>query len=183
MSIRSAAGKLRLTGASALVSLAVLSAAASYADDDARSHAPQPALGAWQIEHPIDANTLDTMRGGMLTEHGLNVSVGIQREVFINGQLVSTTTLTLSDLTRLAGGGAAKVELGGDPSVLVQNGAGNVVLTPLADSPAIATVIQNTLDNQIIRGVTQINANVSSMELLRGMQITNNAVEMLGRSR
>jgi hypothetical protein len=117
-----------------------------------------------------------------MTEHGMSVNVGIQREVYINGELVSTTTLTLSDLTRLLAGGAPNAALSGDGSVLVQTGTGNTHVMPL-DSSSFSTVIQNTLNNQVIRGVTQINADVSNLELLRGMSVTSSAAEMIGRSR
>lgn len=137
---------------------------------------------AWSPDASIQMDVLDAMRGGMLTEHGLAVNLGIQRDVYVNGELVTTTTLTLSDLSRLLGGAAPQAAIAGDAGTLVQTGLGNTHVTPL-DSSSLATVIQNTLDNQVIRTVTQINANVSNVELLRGMSVTANAADMIGRSR
>ena len=144
------------------------------------SHAETDSV--WPIDASLQGDVLEDMRGGMLTEHGLSVNVGLQREVYINGELVSTTTLTLTELTRLLSGAAPRAQLGGDAGMLVQTGAGNTSVMPL-DSSSFATVIQNTLDNQVIRGVTQINADVSNLELLRGMAVTSSAAEMIGRSR
>jgi hypothetical protein len=45
-----------------------------------------------------DAERLDQVRGGFTTPHGLQFSFGIERAVYVNGDLVATTTLNLSNL-------------------------------------------------------------------------------------
>ncbi len=163
--------KVRLVVLASLLGFAGVTAAGDEGDDS-----------VWCADTSIAGELLEDMRGGMLTEHGMSVNVGLQREVYVNGELVSTTTLTFNELTRLLSGAAPHTEVGGDAGLLVQTGAGNAQVMPLA-AGSLATVIQNTMDNQVIRGVTQINADVTNMELLRGMTVTSSAMEMLGRSR
>lgn len=119
----------------------------------------------------LDDSQLDGMRAGFEMDGGLKVSLGIERAVLINGQLVTTTSLNIKDLQNLSGGQAAQLEsLASGTIGLVQNGAGNtasVVGTP----GTIGTVVQNTLNNQSINNVTVINATVNSMQMLRSLDV------------
>lgn len=118
--------------------------------------------------------SLDDIRGGFeLAEPNLKFSFGIERAVFINGQLVATTVLNLRDLQWAAGKGLAPEVLssGGAGALgVIQNGGGNAV--PLQGTADMAgTVIQNTLNNQNIQTVTTINAVVNSAQVLRSMSV------------
>ncbi|QID16821.1 hypothetical protein G3580_03715 [Nitrogeniibacter mangrovi] len=58
------------------------------------------------------------------------------------------------------------------PVAVIQNGAGNQVgprVAAAVDSAAIATVIQNSLDNQQIQALTVVNASANSLQVLRAM--------------
>lgn len=57
---------------------------------------PEPAPAGWG---PVaEAERLDSVRGGFTTPAGLQFSFGIERAVYVNGDLVATTTLNLSNL-------------------------------------------------------------------------------------
>ena len=47
---------------------------------------------------PVSAERLDETRGGFTTPAGLEVSLGIQRLVTINGDIVAKTTLQIADI-------------------------------------------------------------------------------------
>lgn len=112
---------------------------------------------------------LDGVRGGFVTDN-LSISFGIERAVYINGALVTTTSLNLSDLGRLtAGRGTTVMDTG--TLGLVQSGAGNSVSTGAFLASTIGTVVQNTLDGQKIQNVTVINATVNSLGILRGLNL------------
>lgn len=117
----------------------------------------------------MDKARLDTMRGGFTTGEGLKLSFGIERAVYINGNLVTTTSLNVSDLGA-ATAGRASATVNGSLS-LVQSGQGNTFLPGVVSSTAVGTVIQNTLDNQKIQHVTVVNATVNSMQVLRAMNL------------
>jgi hypothetical protein len=112
----------------------------------------------------LAAIELDELRGGFVSAEGLKISIGIERAVFINNELVSTMMLRIPDVADIVARGAAAAELQGSPVSVVQNGPNNSVSQTVLDNlgkSGVATIIQNSLDNQAIRGVTTINASVS----------------------
>ena len=123
----------------------------------------------------LDETALDAMRGGFIGDGGLKISFGIERAVYINGSLVTTTSLNLSELGTLSAGKAASLSLPevGNRIAFIQNGAGNTVLTNLGPA-AIGTVIQNTLNGQKIQTLTTINATANSLGVLKSIEAQRN---------
>jgi len=132
---------------------------------------PQHPLG--QKLAALDSGSLDEIRGGFeLDGSGLKFSFGIERAVYINGELITSTTLNLRDLRQVAGTGGAPVTLppGAAGSLgIIQNGTGNNVFIMISPNSVAGTVIQNSLNDQKIQNVTTINASVNSMQALRTM--------------
>lgn len=118
----------------------------------------------------LDASALDGIRGGFETPDGaLKFSFGIERAVYINGELVASTVLNLKDLQGVAGTGVPAA-LAGSALTVIQNGGGNGISTQI--NPNLAgTVIQNTLNDQRIVNITTINAAVNSAQVLRAMAL------------
>lgn len=154
---------------------------------------PQPA-GPAPVKRPlrpillaeapvVDSDTLDTLRGGFELPSGLRVSFGIERAVYVNGVLSSVTTVNLAELGKLAGRGISPETLtSGSTLAVIQNGPNNTFSAAAMATGALATVIQNSLDNQSIRAVTTINATVNSMEMLRGGQMTQSVRDAMVHS-
>ncbi|MCP5293769.1 MAG: hypothetical protein H6950_03515 [Zoogloeaceae bacterium] len=69
-----------------------------------------------------------------------------------------------------------------NPVLVIQNGGGNIVgsSTPgnSANSP-VATVVQNSLDDQRIQVLTEINASANSLEIMRSMNLGSSIREGL----
>lgn len=143
---------------------------------------PLPAMadGLWQ---PVAERTLEAMRGGFSLGGGLEVSFGITRAVFINGELVTETTLNLGRVAELSQEALAQLQQL-QQLYVVQNGPGNTVVTGASPSPgkaggeaapivsalpgvAAGTVIQNSLNNQQILHQTIINASSNGLGLMR----------------
>lgn len=119
---------------------------------------------------------LDQMRGGFETVSGglpLSFSFGIERVSYVNDQLVATSILSIPSLQELSSGAVRAV--GMDPVTVIQVGPGNTFALPgLRDLPnQFMTLIQNTLDNQVIGNVTVINASVTSSDFLRSLALQN----------
>ena len=143
--------------------------ATSGIDIDADESAPRLSpFGSEKVA--INNKTLDRVRGGFFGD-GLNISFGIERAVYVNGTLVTTTSLNISDLGRItAGRGTASFD--NATLALIQSGAGNTMVPGASVSPtSIGTVIQNTLNGQKIQSVTVINATVNSLGVLRGLNL------------
>ncbi|MDB5867947.1 MAG: hypothetical protein JWP96_279 [Polaromonas sp.] len=127
---------------------------------------PQPAL--WLA---ASDQALDQLRGGFDVGAGLVVSFGISRAVFINGELVTSTSFQVGDLTRLTPAQAlALSQQFSSPAQVVQNGTGNTVDAHAAIVP-LATYIQNTLSNQTIRNETVIQATSSGLSLAKSLNL------------
>ncbi len=123
----------------------------------------------------LDTAALDEVRGGFQLEgSSLTFSIGIERAVYINGNLVATNVLNLKDLQSTSGGtNVTGVSPAASSSALVvQNGPGNSVALQAAQNPK-ATVIQNSLDGQTIQAVTTVNASVNSLQAVRAMSVAN----------
>ena len=90
---------------------------------------------------------LGEMRAGIAFGDELNIAIGLTRTASINGIDQYTSSLRIDDLNTVS-----MAELGNIGTVLIQNGAGNTVSAATLDSLSngLATIIQNTLDNQNI---------------------------------
>lgn len=117
--------------------------------------------------------TLGTMRGGFDLRTGLMVSFGISRAVYVNGQLITSSTFQVGDLASLAPTQAAA--LGQQmptqtQAQVIKNGSGNTVELSTGAVP-LATFIQNTVDNQTIRNQTIIDATSTGMGMVKGLNL------------
>lgn len=123
----------------------------------------------------LSADKLDEVRGGFVTDGGLKISFGIERAVYLNGALVTTTSLNIADLSKISGGQAPQVTGNGTAGslALVQSGTGNIFVPVPGSisSTAAGTVIQNTRDNQTINTITRIDAAVNSSGIMRGINL------------
>lgn len=119
----------------------------------------------------LSDSKLDDVRGGFVVDGGLRISFGIERAVYINGSLVTTTRLNMSELGKAtAAQGSARLPATGGLT-LIQSGAGNSVLTGPISASSVGTVIQNTLNNQQIQSLTVIDATVNSMQILKSLNL------------
>ena len=117
--------------------------------------------------------TLDTLRGGFDLGLGLMVSFGISRAVYINGQLITSTTFQVGDLASLTPPQAAVLSQQISTQTqaqVVKNGSGNSVELSMGAIP-LATYIQNTVNNQTIRSQTIIDATSNGMGMVKGMNL------------
>ncbi|MGZ8303130.1 MAG: hypothetical protein ACXW2U_11195 [Telluria sp.] len=114
---------------------------------------------------PVSAEVLDATRGGFTTPTGLEVSLGIQRIVTINGDVVAQTSLQIADIRAMTGAEALNAQEALSATTLVQNGTGNV----FTGEGISGTFIQNSLSDQIIRTQTVISSTVNSSSLLKDL--------------
>lgn len=117
--------------------------------------------------------TLEALRGGFDLGAGLMVSFGISRAVYINGQLITSTTFQVGDLASLTPPQAAALSQQISTQAqaqVVKNGSGNTVELGTGAVP-LATYIQNTVNNQTIRSQTIIDATSNGMGMVKGMNL------------
>jgi hypothetical protein len=147
----------------------------------ARATKPAPAQATLEVgQQPGESvwitasdRTLDKMRGGFDLGAGLMVSFGISRAVYINGQLITSTTFQVGDLASLTPPQAAALSQQISTQAqaqVVKNGPGNTVELNVGTVP-LATYIQNTVNNQTIRSQTIIDATSNGMGMIKGMNL------------
>ena len=115
----------------------------------------------------VSEETLEQARGGFDMPGGLSLSLGIERLVSINGSVVSSVAFTIADVAHLSVEEANLARTAVASMNIVQNGAGNVFSPgPMAQTMA-GTVIQNSLNDQVLRTQTIVNTSVNSLQLLK----------------
>jgi len=170
-----------------LVSAACLMAAGTGFAATAPARELQPFVPeAWQA---VSDAQLEQSRGGFDLGAGLTVSFGVARTVLVNGEVMSRMSFTLPDLRNITPEQARLAAAAMGQLNVVQQGPANSVAprapAPLPSSPGVAgpaltaatpqaawgagggTVIQNTLDNQVLQQMTVLNTSVNSLGLLK----------------
>jgi hypothetical protein len=117
----------------------------------------------------LTEDRLDAMRGGFDMPSGLKVSFGISRVAYVNGNLVTTTSVNIPDVSAITAQ-QAQALIAANAGALVQVGHGNVVQAGAL--PALTgSVLQNSLSNQQIQAMTTIDTSVNSLSLFKGMNV------------
>ena len=162
------------------------------------AHAAEPA--ADQIWMAVGDRTLDSLRGGFSMGDGLMVSFGITRAVFINGTLITETSLNVGRVADLTPAQATQLSQKLNSLSLVQNGPGNSfvssgsssatttssgasgpTVTAIAGS-TMGTIIQNSLNDQQILYQTTINASSNGLGMARSLNLNNTLAEAIQQS-
>ena len=140
---------------------------------------PVSAAALW-VAVPVEV--LDEMRGGYTSPAGLAVSLGIERSVSLNGELISRTTFHVADMRQLGAAQAAQTRDALSSVKLLQQGSENIYLAPSAQQLVGATVIQNSLADQHIQSSTIISASVNSSGLLKTINFQDSLNDALTRA-
>lgn len=112
----------------------------------------------------VPPERLDGLRGGFVMPSGLLVSFGIERAVYVDGQLVATARFNVPDIARITAE-QANALAGMQDTMLVQVGEGNTFLP----NGTGGLVIQNSLDNLDIRALTTISVASSTLGLFQDL--------------
>ncbi|MFC4762571.1 hypothetical protein [Dyella koreensis] len=174
-----------------LTAVAGLAARSAHAHDFVFSEggaAPTEGIGdASEVAQwsPVNANRLDETRGGFDLGNGLVASLGIDRAVYINGALVTSTKIDIPDIAHITTAQANALASASGATTVVQNGPGNSFDPSALSHTIAATVVQNTLNNQNISTVTTMNISVNNLSMFRGLNLQQSlqsvAANPLGR--
>ncbi|WP_420997483.1 hypothetical protein ACKI2N_020315 [Cupriavidus sp. 30B13] len=118
----------------------VAAAVQSGAPRDPESQAPpvraaRSTMASWK---PVEKDRLDDLRGGFDVGSNLQVSFGIQRAVYINGDLVVATSLTIPNLSRITTDQATRLAAALGVATGAGAAAAATVNNALASHPATA---------------------------------------------
>ncbi|KGQ18178.1 Lipoprotein [Lysobacter dokdonensis DS-58] len=154
----------------AIALFALFAIAPAFAQDAAPNVRDLPP--DWQAVAP---SRLAQMRGGFTIPGGANISFGIERAVYINGTLVVETRAYVPDLSRITTDQAQALSRAIAPLV-VRNGAGNTAsVSPGA--VGTLTIVQNSLDNQRIAGMTALTVGVGSLAQFQALNASGALID------
>jgi hypothetical protein len=130
----------------------------------------------------VSDRRLDVTRGGFDSGNGLLASFGLDRLVYVNGNLVSSSSVQIPDVAHINRQQADALAAASAVNV-IQIGAGNSFDPAALRQTMGATVIQNTLDNQNIQSVTRLNATVNNLNLFNSLNLQSSLQSALIDSR
>ena len=125
-------------------------------------------VDAWSL--PVGNVQLDAMRGGFDSGNGLLASFGIDRVVYVNGNLATHTSVSIPDIGHMTAAQAHALAAVDGVLTVVQGGQGNTA-TLAPSGAATATVIQNSLDGQHIQSLTTMDASVDHLDQFRSARL------------
>lgn len=152
-----------LVAAAAVIYLASLQAVQAYESDP------------FQALPRLSDQALDEMRGGF-EANGLKISVGLDVAVLVNGVVQVTNLIDIPDLSDLATHGNSSTGEGAvlpnEPTV-IQIGDGNFISPDALTSTAglVQTIVQNTLDNQVIGSIAVWNIDISNIGAVPSLRL------------
>ena len=124
------------------------------------------------------------MRGGYSTAAGptaMQISFGVERTIEVGGSPVISTRLMIPAFDQAT---LRNLDLSGLSAHLgiAQSGSGNSYLPGAVASGSIASVVQNSMDNQTIRQSTVISVGVTVMDTMRQVRMATLFAEQINRS-
>ena len=156
-----------------LVGMTVMVTATAALASQGPTSSPAPTHTGAEVWLTTSDDTLDQLRGGFDLGAGLVVSFGISRAVYINDQLVTSTSFHLGDLRTMnpAQALAWGQQMAANRALIVQNGPGNTIAPDALNNTAWSTTLQNTLNNQSLRNQTVIEASTNALGLLKSLNL------------
>jgi hypothetical protein len=130
---------------------------------------------------PVDTAVLDDARGGFEMPGGLNISLGIERVVSVNGEVLSRTNVSIPDVASMNADQLIQARDALGTARLIQIGGGNFAPNDLGLGSG-ATLVQNSLDHQAILAQTTISSTVNSMALIKDINFHSTIRDAIVRS-
>lgn len=116
---------------------------------------------------------LGSMRGGYDAGGGLEIFVGIKEAVYFNGVLQVVNTLNLPELLTGKGQSLTDSQSLDKVATVLQFGQRNSISPGMLNNlqPGRYTFIQNSLDQAVVRKVTEISASVTALGIYQNMNL------------
>lgn len=143
------------------------------------TYATEPAVA--RFGKPVAPASLDSARGGFEVAGGLSLSLGIERVVSVNGEILARTNIAIPDLATMTADQARLAQEALGSARMIQIGGNNYAAADL-NLPNGATLLQNTLSGQDIRTATTISSTVNSMSLLKDLNFQATVRDAVVRS-
>lgn len=119
----------------------------------------------------LEDTVLDTQRGGFLLDN-LEISIGLEQVVAVNGETLVVNRLTIPNLNQVLSPSQQQIKHNLETSVVVPgslDGQSAIVATNLTLNSGWLTQIQNSLDNVVIQNMRALNIELNNIGALQRM--------------
>ncbi len=133
---------------------------------------------------PLSDSELAEYRGGFLMDN-LEISIGLEQIVGINGDTLVVNRLTIPNLNQTLNGGLVDHQMETVLEVISANPSGGArVSSNMAGSNGWTTVIQNNLDSTLIQNMHKLNIELNNLGAAGNQlpaRFSDQLVQLLGR--
>jgi hypothetical protein len=166
--------RLEFISLCALMCMACTWTGAAHAESPAMPNAVAASIHAgemtgWGIA--VSDSQLGAVRGGFDAGSGLVVSFGIERAVYVNGDLITSTRLDIPNIGHMSAEQAGALAAATSSVSIVQNGPGNTFDPAALSRTTAGTVVQNSLNDQNIQTLTTLNTTVNTLDLFKSLNL------------
>ncbi|MDQ2819159.1 MAG: hypothetical protein M3Y65_01960 [Pseudomonadota bacterium] len=160
---------LAITMLAQIFMLLLPGAAGAAAATAAAASTPDKQSDNFVTANAVDSAALDNVRGGFGYGDNLLVTLGIDRLVRINGNIVEQSTLQFGDVGKLASGETRLPADAAQGIRLIQNGQQSQIAANLSNGALGGTIIQNSLNDQLISNQTTLRASINNAGVVQTM--------------
>jgi len=133
---------------------------------------------------PLSDPELSEYRGGFLMDN-LEISIGLEQIVGINGDTLVVNRLTIPNLNQAVNGGLVDHQMDTVLEVISANRSGGArVASNMAGPNGWMTVIQNNLDSTVIQNMHQLNIELNNLGVAGNQfpaRFSDQLIQLLGR--
>lgn len=117
---------------------------------------------------------LDDMRGGFVTDSGLQFSLGIIKAVLVNGVLETVSSLNIPNIASMGSSLASQQNSSQMNAVTLAQTPGSTNVATLIQNIGYGVLVQNKANNTFIQGMSIVNMTTNSASVFRQMNIMTN---------
>ena len=132
---------------------------------------------------PLSDEQLSEYRGGFLMDN-LEISIGLEQVVGINGDTLVVNRLTIPNLNQAVNGGLVDHQTETVLEVISANRSGGArVASQMAGPNGWMTVVQNSLDSTVIQNMHQLNIELNNLGVGHQFpaRFSDQLIQLLGR--
>lgn len=113
-------------------------------------------------EQALTNGELASLRGGFMLDN-LEISIGLEQVVSVNGETLAINRLTIPNLNQMVSGQAIPHQIETVLGIISPGNNGQALISATAGDSGWMTLIQNNLDSTVIQNARQLNIELNNL--------------------
>ncbi|AOY90358.1 hypothetical protein BKP64_17535 [Marinobacter salinus] len=113
-------------------------------------------------EQALTNDELASLRGGFMLDN-LEISIGLEQVVSVNGETLAINRLTIPNLNQMVSGQAIPHQMETVLGIISPGNSGQALISATAGDSGWMTLIQNNLDSTVIQNARQLNIELNNL--------------------